>query len=155
MGLERIDAGAERMSSSAWLLRKSKADRSLGQKFVKPPRVKESAFAMECEVYSSVLSLFHLIVILILTQVYDIVDVKHPDTGVATTSFVIGLIKGVHIREDVLNEKGDAIDPAKFQAVGRLGDISYGRIGEAFRIARPSYEENKEVIDGLAKKGSA
>ena len=105
------------------------------QKFVKPPRVKESAFSMECEVY-------------------EIVDIKNPDTGVATTTFVIGLVKGVHIRQDVLTEKGDAIDVAKFQAVGRLGDISYGRIGEAFRIGRPSYEENKEVIDGLAK-GSA
>ena len=87
-------------------------------------------------------------------EVYEVIDIKNPDTGVATTTFVIGLVKGVHIREDVLSEKGDTVDVSKFQAVGRLGDISYGRIGEAFRIGRPSYEENKEVIDGLAK-GSA
>jgi len=100
--------------------------------FVKPARVKESAFSMECELY-------------------EVVDIKHPDTGIATTSMIIGLVKGIHVRKDVLNEKG-VVDISRFMPVARLGDISYARIGDAYRIARPTWAENGEKVKKLDAK---
>ncbi|KAI0028488.1 hypothetical protein K488DRAFT_58467 [Vararia minispora EC-137] len=100
---------------------------------VKPPRVKESAFSMECELY-------------------DVVDIKHPSTGVSSAALILGLVKGIHVRKDVLNEKG-LVDITKFRPITRLGDISYGRIGDVFRIPRPVWKEEAEKVAELEKKG--
>ncbi|KAI0028490.1 hypothetical protein K488DRAFT_89688 [Vararia minispora EC-137] len=99
--------------------------------FVKPPRVKESAFAMECELY-------------------DIIDIKHPGTGAANAALVLGLIKGIHVRKDVLNDKG-LVDPFKLRSVSRMGDVTYARVGDAFRIARPGWAEGEEAMVRLGK----
>ena len=64
---------------------------------------------------------------------------------------VIGLIKGIHIRKDVLNEKG-LVDIARFLPVARLGDISYGRVTEAYRITRPTWAESGEKVRSLDAK---
>ncbi|KAJ7698546.1 hypothetical protein B0H17DRAFT_1158278 [Mycena rosella] len=85
--------------------------------FVKPARVKESAFTMECE----------------------------NAAGAVATSLILGSIKYIHVRKAVLNERG-VIDPAKLKPVGRMGDNTYVKIGDGFRILRPSCAENEEEI---------
>jgi len=92
---------------------------------VKAPRVKESAFSMECELYETI-------------------DIKHPETGVSTTTLILGLVKYIHVRNDMLNERGN-VDPAKYKVVGRMGDITYTRVQEGFRLPRPVWSKDEEL----------
>ncbi|KAI0310929.1 hypothetical protein OF83DRAFT_815123 [Amylostereum chailletii] len=89
---------------------------------VKPARVKESAFSMECELYQSL-------------------DLKHPESGLTTTTIILGHVKYIHVRKDVLNENG-TVDPALLKPVSRLGDTSYARLGDGFRLPRPLWNES-------------
>ncbi|KAK7693434.1 hypothetical protein QCA50_003002 [Cerrena zonata] len=98
---------------------------------VKPPRVKESAFSMECELFQDI-------------------DIKHPDTGASTQVLILGLVKTIHVRNDMLTERG-TLDPDKFQPVGRLGDILYSTLGKGYRIARPAWSDEKETVIELNK----
>ncbi|KAI0048882.1 hypothetical protein FA95DRAFT_1594857 [Auriscalpium vulgare] len=99
---------------------------------VKAPRVRESAFSMEAELLQEV-------------------PITHPATGATTTTLILGLVKYIHVRNDVLTEKG-TVDPALLKAVGRLGDITYGRIGDRFRLKRPNWEEVKDDVEEIAGK---
>ncbi|KAJ3808143.1 hypothetical protein F5876DRAFT_46622 [Lentinula aff. lateritia] len=94
---------------------------------VRAPRVKESAFSMEC-------------------TFFDKYDIVHPDTGLTASTLTFGLIKCIHVRKNVLNARG-VPDPAKLQTVSRMGDISYGLTTEAFRLPRPSWVADGEVIE--------
>lgn len=98
---------------------------------VKPHRVLESAFSMECELY-------------------DTMDVVDPKSGVSTTTVIYGLVKYIHVRNDMLTEKG-AVDLARYKAVGRMGDVTYCRIGDGYRIARPFWNEEGKAIEGAVK----
>ncbi|KAK2463827.1 hypothetical protein APHAL10511_004132 [Amanita phalloides] len=93
---------------------------------VKAPRVKESAFVMECE----------------LLQAIDILD---PETKVAKCTMILGTVKYIHIRNDVLDERGYA-DPAKLKPVSRLGNITYAVIKDALQLPRPTWEKDGEEI---------
>ncbi|KAG1732014.1 uncharacterized protein EDB91DRAFT_1058385 [Suillus paluster] len=98
---------------------------------VKASRVKESAFSMECELYKSI-------------------DITHPVTGEHNSTLILAHVKYIHVRKDVLTDKG-VVDLTKFKPVARLGDISYARIGDAYRIARPSWaQEEARIQDALA-----
>ncbi|KAH9916922.1 uncharacterized protein B0H18DRAFT_48949 [Fomitopsis serialis] len=99
---------------------------------VKPARVKESAFSMECELF-------------------QVIDIVHPESGANTTTMILGHVKYIHVRNDVLNERGN-VDPAKFKPVGRMGDISYSRVGDGFRIARPVWANEQETIEKAIEK---
>ncbi|PSR74023.1 hypothetical protein PHLCEN_2v10207 [Hermanssonia centrifuga] len=81
---------------------------------IKAPRIKESAFSMECELF-------------------QVIDIPHPDTGVATSFMVLGLVKYIHVQNAVLHEDG-VVDPTKLKPVAQLGDISYSTFGVPFRI---------------------
>ncbi|EIN14335.1 hypothetical protein PUNSTDRAFT_110446 [Punctularia strigosozonata HHB-11173 SS5] len=94
---------------------------------VKPARVRESAFSMECELFQNV-------------------EIVHPESGQTTCNLILGLVKCIHVRQDVLNEKG-LVDPAKLQPVSRLGDISYARLGDPFRISRPTWKLEGEGME--------
>ena len=65
-------------------------------------------------------------------------DIIHPETGEQTATLVLGLVKCFHIRNDVLNERG-LVDFTKLKPVGRAGDLAYTRVGDGFRLARPSW----------------
>ena len=86
-----------------------------------------------------------------LPQLYQAVDITHPDTGAHTTSLILGLVKYIHVRTDVLNERG-LVDLAALRPVGRGGDITYTRVGDAFRLSRPAWSDEAEraraVIQG-------
>ncbi|PCH37508.1 hypothetical protein WOLCODRAFT_109999 [Wolfiporia cocos MD-104 SS10] len=95
---------------------------------VKPARVKESAFSMECELFQAV-------------------EISRPDTGEHTTTLVLGLVKCIHVRNDVLAPGPKrTVDPALLRTVARMGDITYSRIGEGFRLKRPVWVEEEAAI---------
>jgi len=98
---------------------------------VQPPRVKESAFSMECE-------LFHLH------------DISPPGSSKITGTLVLGHVKMFHVRNSVLNEKG-TVETAKLRPVSRLGGLTYGRIGDSFDLARVSWKEEKEAVQQLKR----
>ncbi|KAI6110787.1 hypothetical protein EDD16DRAFT_1609741 [Pisolithus croceorrhizus] len=94
---------------------------------VKAPRVKESAFSMECELFQAI-------------------DITHPVSGQLTTTMILAHVKYIHVRNDMLNERG-VIDITKYKPVARLGDISYGRLGDVFRLPRSVWDQEKEKIE--------
>ncbi|KAL1940375.1 hypothetical protein VTO73DRAFT_8947 [Trametes versicolor] len=98
---------------------------------VKPARVQESAFSMECELFQAV-------------------DIVHPTSGKVTATLILGLVKCIHVRNDVLNERG-VVDYAQLKPVGRLGDISYARVGDAFRLPRLAWKLEGEKIGEFLK----
>ncbi|EJT97038.1 hypothetical protein DACRYDRAFT_112364 [Dacryopinax primogenitus] len=105
--------------------------------FVKPARVKESAFSMECELLQAI-------------------DVRHPeydrpDLGDGLTTLIIGVVRYIHARKDVLNDQ-ELVDVVKPQPVSRLGDISFGRVGNLYRLKRYKWEEEKENIKAALKQ---
>ncbi|KAH7339869.1 hypothetical protein B0J17DRAFT_569711 [Rhizoctonia solani] len=104
--------------------------------FVKPARVKESAFSMECELFS-------------------LQDISPPGSDVVTGTLVLGHVKAIHVRKDVWIDDGKGIgmvDPAKLRAVSRMGGSTYGRVGEGFEIPRPVWTEIKDEVAKIPKK---
>ncbi|KAH9485452.1 hypothetical protein JR316_0002360 [Psilocybe cubensis] len=99
---------------------------------VKPPFVRESAVAMECELYS-------------------FQDISVPGSEVPTVTVVLGLIKKLHVREAVLCEDGITVDPAKLRPVARLGGTTYGRLLEGFDLPRPSWRELRDEYPKLPR----
>ncbi|KAI6096315.1 hypothetical protein EDD16DRAFT_1673413 [Pisolithus croceorrhizus] len=98
---------------------------------VKAPRVKESAFSLECELRYSGCPLFQAI------------DITHPISGQITTTMILAHVKYIHVRNDALNERG-VIDIAKYKPIARLGDISYGGLGDVFGLPRSVWDQEKE-----------
>ncbi|MEM7550126.1 MAG: flavin reductase family protein [Bacteroidota bacterium] len=84
---------------------------------VKPPRVKESPVSYECKV----------------------LEVKSIGNSGGSANLVICEVLLVHVKEELLNEKG-YIDPYKADLIGRLGGPYYTRItpDTIFTIKRPT-----------------
>ncbi|EKM60446.1 uncharacterized protein PHACADRAFT_133001 [Phanerochaete carnosa HHB-10118-sp] len=110
---------------------------------VKAPRIKESAFSMECELY-------------------QMTAIVHPDTGVQSATLVLGLVKKIHVRNDVLLDRHSEtnpgqvvklVDPIKLNPVARMGDITYTSCGPLYRIPRPVWASEKEKAEGLIAAG--
>ncbi|KAG2090213.1 uncharacterized protein F5147DRAFT_28591 [Suillus discolor] len=101
---------------------------------IRASRVKESAFSMECELYKSI-------------------DITHPVTGEHNSTLILAHVKYFHVRKDMLTSRG-AVDLTKFKPVARVGDISYARVGDTYKIPVPSWaqEEGKfqEALKTLA-----
>ena len=79
---------------------------------VRPPRVAESPVAFECETVQ-----------VIRTNV----------GGPAGGNIVIGRVVHVFIRDDLINERFH-IDPAKLDAIGRMGGTTYCRTRDRFNL---------------------
>lgn len=99
----------------------------VSQVHVKASRVKESAFSMECELFQAI-------------------DIVHPTTGECTSTLVLAHVKYIHVRNDMLTERG-TIDLTKFKPMARLGDISYARVGDAFRLPRPVWATEESKVE--------
>ena len=80
---------------------------------VKPPRVAESAFNMEC-------------------RLLQIVDVSSKPLG---GSIVLGEVLRFHVRDAILD--GFRIDPDKLHAIGRMAGATYVRTTDRFDLVRP------------------
>ncbi|MFT7643965.1 MAG: flavin reductase (DIM6/NTAB) family NADH-FMN oxidoreductase RutF, partial [Pirellulaceae bacterium] len=83
-------------------------------KRVKPPRVAEAKAHFECTLHT----------------------VLNLGTGAGGANLVLGNIVAFHVDDQTLGDDGFA-DPAKLDAVGRLGGISYCRTSERFALDRP------------------
>ncbi len=81
--------------------------------YVAPPRIKAAPAAFECKVDR----------------------VIHLNEGPAAANIVIGQVVMMHIRDDILGDDGLA-DPAKLDAVGRLGRSDYARTTDRFSLER-------------------
>ncbi len=81
---------------------------------VKAPRVMESPISMECKV----------------THIIELSN--RPEAN----SLVLGQVVYFHVDDAILDEKG-RIDPAKLQAIGRLGGTAYCRTTDVFHMTRP------------------
>jgi flavin reductase (DIM6/NTAB) family NADH-FMN oxidoreductase RutF len=81
---------------------------------VKPPRLADVPFALEC-------------------KVIQIIPVGH---GAISANLVIGEILTMHIDEMVLDEKGQP-DPKKIKAIARLGGEYWCRTQDLFQLERP------------------
>lgn len=85
-------------------------------------------------------------------ELFQAIDIVHPESGECTSTLVLAHVKYIHVRNDMLTERG-TMDLTKFKPIARMGDISYARVGDAFRLSRPVWatEESKveEAIDRL------
>lgn len=86
---------------------------------VKPPRVAGSPVHLEC-----VLSQF--------------VELESPGPD-QPARMVIGRITGVHVADELFVD--GRVDPARLEAIARLGYDQYARLGEVFAMTRPRWEE--------------
>ncbi|PBK74453.1 hypothetical protein ARMSODRAFT_1081376 [Armillaria solidipes] len=100
---------------------------------VKPARVKESAFSMECELHS-----------------YQ--DITPVGATEPTVTVVLGLIRHAHAMESVLDSDGDRVDPDKLQVVARMGGDTYSKVVEGFDVARPKWKDLQPGYSDLLGK---
>ena len=82
---------------------------------VKPYRVAESSASFECE----------------------LIQIVNVGEGPLAANLVIGKIKHLHIRDEVLDDRG-RVDPEKLDNVGRLGGSLYSTTRDRFEIQRPT-----------------
>jgi flavin reductase (DIM6/NTAB) family NADH-FMN oxidoreductase RutF len=93
----------------------------IASELVKPHRVAESAFQMECKV----------------TSIQEIFN----DEGVCTTSAVIGRVHRFHCLENLLEEGPRGLPQVNYEAyraLGRAGGDKWIKMGDYFEIERPS-----------------
>lgn len=88
-----------------------------------------------------------------LLQFHSAVDFPFPDSTETSSTVIFGLIKYINVRNDMFNSRG-YVDPAKLRPASRLGDISYGRIGEAYQVKWKFWGEDKEKMDEVMKKAA-
>ncbi len=87
----------------------------VSSKYVKAPRVKESPVNIEC-------------------KKYEIIQI-------GKMGLILGEVLTVHVRDDILNEKG-YVDTTKLEIIGRLGGANYCLITKenTFELKRPDKE---------------
>ncbi|KAF8178441.1 hypothetical protein BJ912DRAFT_1130556 [Pholiota molesta] len=96
---------------------------------VKAARVKESAYVLECELYQAI-------------------EIKDPKTDEVSSTLILGLVKFIHVRNDIIEPTRGVVDPGKLKPVGRLGGILYTKVSEGFNLPRPSW---KDIQDDQAQ----
>ena len=84
---------------------------------VRPPRVAESPVSFECALHTAV----------------------PVGEGPGSTTVVIGLIRHIHIRDDVIGERNH-IDLSRLRPVARLAGNSYAYVRETFELVRKTYK---------------
>jgi hypothetical protein len=85
-----------------------------------------------------------------LLQLYQSVPLSNPTTPDKPSSYLlIGLVKLIHVKSAVLDESKLKVDPHKLRAISRLGDITFARVGEGFRIPRPQWDEVKKQYEQI------
>lgn len=73
------------------------------------------------------------------------IDLCPSGSTYATSTVIFGLVKRIHVRNDVLNHKG-VVDPGLYRPISRLGDISYSTLGDAFRLPRPAWADVEQAV---------
>jgi flavin reductase (DIM6/NTAB) family NADH-FMN oxidoreductase RutF len=92
------------------------------QETVKPARIAESAFSLECTLHHSV------------------------PIGENHMVLFVGHVRRIHARNAVLAEDGKTVDWSKLMPVNRLGGNNYASLGNVYEIPRPAWKEKGEEI---------
>jgi len=76
-------------------------------------------------------------------ELFQVHDLSPIGSSQPTVALVLGHVKLIHVRKDILNER-EVVDPAKFRAISRLGGLTYARVGEGFDLPRDRWSEISE-----------
>ena len=87
-------------------------------------------------------------------QLYQTTPIIDPTSGECTTIVVFAHVKYIHVRNDMLNERG-TVDIIKFKPVSRLGGNAYARVGDAFGMPRMSWAVNGAKVREALERASA
>jgi len=72
-----------------------------------------------------------------------------------TTTVFLASVKYIHMRNDILDEKGH-IDPEKFKPVGKLGGPLYTTVNGEYSMGRPSWPKHgEEFVRSISEDSSA
>ena len=63
-----------------------------------------------------------------------------------SATLILGHVKFIHIRKDVLDPERGTVDPGKMKAIARLGSVTYGTVSEGYMIPRLSWKDKEESI---------
>ncbi|KAF9003301.1 hypothetical protein BDQ17DRAFT_1425270 [Cyathus striatus] len=99
---------------------------------VKAPRVKESAFSMECELLQAI--------------------PVPPNVPRPSTTLILGAVKYVHVRNDVLHSEKGVVDPARMKPVSRMGGVTYARSLQGFDLSRSRWEDIKDDVENALEE---
>ncbi|KAG1796509.1 hypothetical protein EV424DRAFT_1475223 [Suillus variegatus] len=69
-------------------------------------------------------------------ELYKSIDIMHPVTGEHNITLILAHVKG-------------AVDLTNFKPVARVGDISYARAGDTYRIPVPSWAKEGKIQEAL------
>jgi hypothetical protein len=59
---------------------------------------------------------------------------------------ILGYVKFIHVKKDVIDPERGTVDPGKLKPVARLGGRVYSRISEGCMLPMPSWKKNEETI---------
>lgn len=79
-------------------------------------------------------------------QLFQAIEIRHPETDAVVSTLVLGLVKFIHMRNDVIDPEKGTADPGKLKAIGRLGGTTYGKVTEGFVLPRPAWKDVGEEI---------
>lgn len=71
----------------------------------------------------------------------------HNAQGKHTTTLVLGRVKVMHIRKDMINPETGAVDAAKTLPVTRIGGLQYARTSVGYELERPKWDVIKDRTD--------
>ena len=74
------------------------------------------------------------------------IEIVHPTTQAHSATLILGYVKFIHIRKDVIDPERGTVDPGKLKPVARLGAVTYSRISEGYMLPRLSWKDNEETI---------
>lgn len=87
-----------------------------------------------------------------LPQLLQAIDIKDPRTSMEFTTLILGTIKYIHVRKDMLDERG-IVDPGKLKAIARFAGTLYGRVTEGFHVKRHMWKDTEPDVRGLLDGG--
>lgn len=99
---------------------------------VKPPRVQESVFSVEC-------------------KVVDIKEFKASSEGMSVAGLVLVKATRFWVREDATNADASDIDLEVLRPAGQLGGMSYGRVVSTFEVPRKTWKRELPKSEMLTK----
>jgi flavin reductase (DIM6/NTAB) family NADH-FMN oxidoreductase RutF len=85
---------------------------------IAPPRILEAPAALECTL--------------------------HSDLSIGKRHILIGLVRHLHVRDELLDPQTLRIDMSRYQPVGRLFANRYCRTGDQFSLQKNAYLEQME-----------
>ncbi|KAF4616533.1 hypothetical protein D9613_008712 [Agrocybe pediades] len=96
----------------------------------KAPRVKESAFVLECDLFQAI-------------------DIRHPTTDEVVTTLILGHVNYIHMRNDVIEPVRGIVDIGKLKPIARVGGITYAKVSEGFSLPSKQW---KDIEEGVREK---